>query len=224
MCQFDLLGFPDRDRSQRVHRLRLAAGGGRALDGGRLTAFDRTVRTGVYPIGVHVDEVRHEAEAPAQSASRVAAARQPARAAADPERRSAGLFQGPAATVYRVRAVPRAVSAAPEQRRVHADRAAIARRHRDVSRDTPRAGSRGRPHQRTLRRSGLDATALSEPRLRAQRADAALCRGTGGAGDAAARRDEPGSEGVCRGAGSRTIRGFWCCRSSPARRANWMRR
>ena len=57
--------LPDRGRSQRLRRLRCC--GRRAAVRwmrGVLAAFGRTVKTGVYPIGVHVDEVRHEAEAP----------------------------------------------------------------------------------------------------------------------------------------------------------------
>ena len=83
--------------------------GGAALDDGRLSAFGRTVQTGVYPIGVHVDEVRAQAEAPAQPALCVAAAHQPAWASADPQRRPAGLFQGTAPALHRVRAVSGAI-------------------------------------------------------------------------------------------------------------------
>jgi trehalose 6-phosphate synthase len=65
MCQFDLLGFQTEDDRGAFTDYVLRQANGSALDGGRLKAFDRTLRTGVYPIGVHVDEVRHEAEAPA---------------------------------------------------------------------------------------------------------------------------------------------------------------
>jgi len=64
MCQFDLLGFQtEEDRSAFADYV-LRQAGGKAQDAGRLTAFGRTVKTGVYPIGVHVDAVRSEAEAP----------------------------------------------------------------------------------------------------------------------------------------------------------------
>ena len=98
MCQFDLLGFQTEDDRGAFTDYVLRHADGSALDGGRLKAFDRTLRTGVYPIGVHVDEVRARGRGACQSASCVAAARQLARAAADPERRSAGLFQGAAAS------------------------------------------------------------------------------------------------------------------------------
>jgi trehalose 6-phosphate synthase len=63
MCQFDLLGFQTEDDRTAFADYVLRQAGESARDGGVLAAFGRTVRTGVYPIGVHVDEVRHEAEA-----------------------------------------------------------------------------------------------------------------------------------------------------------------
>ena len=64
MCQFDLLGFQTEDDRSAFADYVVRQAGGSAQDAGALAAFDRTVKTGVYPIGVHVDEVRHEAEAP----------------------------------------------------------------------------------------------------------------------------------------------------------------
>ena len=64
MCQFDLLGFQTEDDRSAFADYVLRQAGGSAPDAGTLAAFGRTVKTGVYPIGVHVDEVRHEAEAP----------------------------------------------------------------------------------------------------------------------------------------------------------------
>ncbi len=64
MCAYDLLGFQtETDRTAFTDYLTRCCG---ALDlgDGALRAFDRVVRTGVYPIGVHVDEVRAQAEAP----------------------------------------------------------------------------------------------------------------------------------------------------------------
>ncbi len=64
MCQFDLLGFQtDDDRTSFADYIRRQAGGVE-MDAGVLSAFGRTVKTGVYPIGVHVEEVRHLAAAP----------------------------------------------------------------------------------------------------------------------------------------------------------------
>jgi trehalose 6-phosphate synthase len=65
MCAFDLLGFQtELDRTAFVDYV-LRQAGGVALASGTVSVFGRVVRTGVYPIGVHVDEVRAQAEAPA---------------------------------------------------------------------------------------------------------------------------------------------------------------
>ena len=53
-----MLGFQTEDDRTAFADYVLRQAGGSALDGGRLAAFERTVKTGVYPIGVHVDEVR----------------------------------------------------------------------------------------------------------------------------------------------------------------------
>jgi len=66
MCEFDLIGFQtEPDRTAFCDYISRQAGG-RALEEGRLEAFGRVVRSGVYPIGVHVEDVRAEAENPAQ--------------------------------------------------------------------------------------------------------------------------------------------------------------
>ncbi len=63
MCRFDLLGFQTEiDRTAFVDYV-LREAGGTALDAECLGAFGCTVQTGVYPIGVHVDEVREAAAA-----------------------------------------------------------------------------------------------------------------------------------------------------------------
>lgn len=66
MCAYDLLGFQTEiDRSAFIDYVLRHAGGTRLEpDGGSVQVFGRTVRTGVYPIGVHVDEVRAQAETP----------------------------------------------------------------------------------------------------------------------------------------------------------------
>ena len=61
LCQFDVVGFQtEADRVAFVDYV-VREAGGRTLTGRRVTAFGRTVKTGVYPIGVHVGEVRREA-------------------------------------------------------------------------------------------------------------------------------------------------------------------
>src|SRR6201996_1831215 len=64
MCAYDLLGFQtENDRTAFVDYL-LRQAGGVAIDRATIAIFGRRVRTGVYPIGVHVDEVRAQAETP----------------------------------------------------------------------------------------------------------------------------------------------------------------
>lgn len=64
MCQFDLLGFQtDTDRVAFEDYL-VRDEGAVFRERGRLEVFDRIVRTGVYPIGIHVDEIREQAIEP----------------------------------------------------------------------------------------------------------------------------------------------------------------
>lgn len=75
MCQYDLLGFQTEvDRAAFLDYAIRHAGG--AVRNNDLSVFDRVVRTGVYPIGVHVDEVRASAELPRnrRQATRIRAA------------------------------------------------------------------------------------------------------------------------------------------------------
>jgi trehalose 6-phosphate synthase len=63
MCRFDVLGFQtETDRTAFADYL-VREAGATALDNGRFSAFGSVVKTGVYPIGVRVDEVREQAEA-----------------------------------------------------------------------------------------------------------------------------------------------------------------
>ena len=75
MCQYDLLGFQTEiDRTAFLDYATEQAGG--TAEGEMLFAAGRTVRTGVYPIGIHVDEVRAQAENPRnrRQATRIRAA------------------------------------------------------------------------------------------------------------------------------------------------------
>ena len=75
VCQYDVLGFQTEiDRAAFLDYAVRHAGG--SVHGGDLAIFDRHVRTGVYPIGVHVDEVRASAELPRnrRQATRIRAA------------------------------------------------------------------------------------------------------------------------------------------------------
>ncbi|HEX4369204.1 MAG TPA: alpha,alpha-trehalose-phosphate synthase (UDP-forming) [Rhodopila sp.] len=65
MCAYDLLGFQTEiDRAAFIDYLLRHAGGTQTDTEGTVQVFGRTVRTGVYPIGVHVEEVRAQAETP----------------------------------------------------------------------------------------------------------------------------------------------------------------
>jgi trehalose 6-phosphate synthase len=65
MCAYDLLGFQTEiDRAAFIDYVVRHADGVPASAEGAVQVFGRVVRTGVYPIGVHVDEVRAQAETP----------------------------------------------------------------------------------------------------------------------------------------------------------------
>ena len=75
VCEYDLVGFQTEiDRAAFLDYAVRHAGG--AVRDGALLVFGRVVRTGVYPIGVHVDEVRASAELPRnrRQATRIRAA------------------------------------------------------------------------------------------------------------------------------------------------------
>src|SRR3984885_11408192 len=74
-CQYDLVGFQTEiDRAAFLDYAVRHAGGTVRAD--MLSIYDKVVRTGVYPIGVHVDEVRASAELPRnrRQATRIRAA------------------------------------------------------------------------------------------------------------------------------------------------------
>jgi trehalose 6-phosphate synthase len=65
MCAYDLLGFQTEiDRAAFIDYVLRHADGVPIGAEGTVRVFGRAVRTGVYPIGVHVDEVRAQAETP----------------------------------------------------------------------------------------------------------------------------------------------------------------
>ena len=80
MCQYDLIGFQtETDRAGFADYVLRHCEGELAettADGQTLRAYGRAIRTGVYPIGVHVDEVRAQAELPRnrRQATRIRAA------------------------------------------------------------------------------------------------------------------------------------------------------
>lgn len=62
LCQYDLIGFQTEVDRRAFEDYVLREADGHLLPGRALMAFGRVVRTGVYPIGVQVDEIRAQAE------------------------------------------------------------------------------------------------------------------------------------------------------------------
>ena len=137
-------------------------------------------------------------------------ARQPARAGTRREphrrRRPARLYEGPAAEVQGLRAVPGEESPVSRPGGADADRAADPRKRRSLSRHPPGARKPRRLHQRPLRRARLGAHPLHPSVDAAPPAGRHLPLRPHRHGHAAARRHEPGRQGVCRRPGPRGSR------------------
>ena len=75
MSAFDLIGFQTQSDRTAFSEYVMRHSGGADGGNGTLLAFGRAVATGVFPIGVHVDEIRAQAESPAnrRSATRMRA-------------------------------------------------------------------------------------------------------------------------------------------------------
>ena len=65
LCQYDLIGFQTESDRRAFEDYVLREADGHLLPGRALMAFGRVVRTGVYPIGVQTEEIREQAEPPA---------------------------------------------------------------------------------------------------------------------------------------------------------------
>jgi len=65
LCQYDLIGFQTENDRRSFEDYILREADGHLLPGRSLVAFGRVVRTGVYPIGVQTEDIRRQAEAPA---------------------------------------------------------------------------------------------------------------------------------------------------------------
>jgi trehalose 6-phosphate synthase len=65
LCQYDLIGFQTEADRRAFEDYVLREADGHLLPGRALVAFGRVVRTGVYPIGVQTEEIRRQAEPPA---------------------------------------------------------------------------------------------------------------------------------------------------------------
>ncbi|HEX3348684.1 MAG TPA: trehalose-6-phosphate synthase [Acetobacteraceae bacterium] len=75
VCGYDLVGFQTRIDRQAFLDYLVQYGGGRAGARGEVSAFNRVVQTGVYPIGVDVGEIQAQAATPVdgRQAARLAA-------------------------------------------------------------------------------------------------------------------------------------------------------
>ena len=65
LCQYDLIGFQTEADRRAFEDYVLREADGHLLPGRALVAFGRVCRTGVYPIGVQVEEIRRQARPPA---------------------------------------------------------------------------------------------------------------------------------------------------------------
>jgi trehalose 6-phosphate synthase len=65
LCQYDLIGFQTETDRRAFEDYILREADGHLLPGRAMMVFGRVLRTGVYPIGVQVDDIRRHAEAPA---------------------------------------------------------------------------------------------------------------------------------------------------------------
>ncbi|CAA9245616.1 MAG: Alpha,alpha-trehalose-phosphate synthase [UDP-forming], partial [uncultured Acetobacteraceae bacterium] len=126
---------------------------------------------------------------------------QPGRARAGDRRGPAGLLQGPAAALRRLRGPARALPQPPFARDLPASDAHLARRCGAVPGAAAGVGRAGGPHQRRLRRAGLGAAPLHDARRAAPDARRLHAPRESGTRHAAPRRHEPRRQGVCRGAG-----------------------
>ena len=64
LCQYDLIGFQTEADRRAFEDYVLREADGHLMPGRALVAFGRVIRTGVYPIGVQIEEIRRHAEPP----------------------------------------------------------------------------------------------------------------------------------------------------------------
>ena len=223
MLAYDLVGFQtDEDRQNFEDYLQYEL---------NLPVYDGTVTSsrGVTHLATFPDRHRcrrvqrpgYQSVGPCRA---VAAARQPAGHQAGAWRRPSGLFQGPRQPDAGVRPDARHRAAAQARRRPFAGRGADAWQYPRLSRAEGRACFAGRRDQRPAWRGRLDSDPLSQQELLPAHACRILSRGPCRLGHAAARRHEPGREGICRGAKPLRSGRPGAVGSSPAPRRSSMRR
>ena len=199
---YDLVGF--QSQADHSHFCSYVAGRGACAGPGR-RPLARLQPHGAgrarFPIGIDVDEFTALTNAPDGARDVRADARRIFAPQAAGGRGPARLFEGPAAPHARLSRHAAALPGHAQQRHADPDRLAQPRGRQRLHRHPARAGEPVRLHQRQLRRTRLDAGALHAPHGGAHPPAGPVPRQPGGAGDAAARRHEPGGQGVHRRAG-----------------------
>ena len=215
LCAYDVVGFQTEEHARdfRDCAQRLL---GAMVDGEWVRLNGRRVRAFADPIGIDAQAFAEEAERSANDklVQRVAGSLVGRLLAIGVDRMdySKGLPN-------RFEAYGRLLERYPEHRRQHplpADLPALARGGRRISPPARRARPADRPHQRPLLGVRLDAAALLDAAGAARDPGRPLPHQPHRRGDAAARRHEPGGQGVRRRPARRRSRACWCCRSSPA--------
>ena len=105
MFSYDLVGFQTEDWLWAFESYVLGDAGGTWAEDGRLSAFGQTLRAGVFPIGLDVEDFQALAASPTATLSYDRIAANSIFPHPDRRRRSAGLFQGTGGAAARFRAL-----------------------------------------------------------------------------------------------------------------------
>ena len=202
MFSYDLVGFQTEDWLWAFESYVLGDGGGTWAEDGRLSAFGKTLRAGVFPIGLDVEDFQALSQSPLAARAYRPHRRQQHLPDPDRGRRPAGLFEGIGRAAARLRALPGRSPRNEPGGALPADRSDIPGGGRRLSGSAGANRRPVRPDQRRLCRHGLGADPLRQPQLPPRRAGRHLSRREGRTRHAAARRHEPGRQGVCRRPGS----------------------
>jgi hypothetical protein len=196
LFHYDLVGFQTEESVQAFEGYVFNEVGGERTEDGRLTAFGQVTQAAAFPIGIDAEDFARIKESPratrvydrlmAHSVFRKMVV----------GRRSPGLFQGAGGAADRLRALPARQSRGPPRGHAAADRPDLARRGRGLPGPARAAGRPDRPDQRRLCRHGLQPDPLPQSQLSPRRAGRGLSRRQGRPGHPAARRHEPGGQGV----------------------------
>ena len=185
MMDYDVIGFQTGRDCLNFDRYITDELGGEQVGDDTVRLGERETVTRAFPIGIDAEGF----ERLARSADAVALrkklhsmleGRNQVR-----RRRPPRLFEGHPGALPRLRGTPAALSGKPRKGHAAADRAAVARRTRDLPGPAPRARGTRRPYQRLLRHAGLDPDPHHDARLHAQGAGRASA---GRAASASSRR------------------------------------